>query len=82
MSSEGGFGEIGDFQVLVEDLAEEDVPRWGVVAVRLLEQPRERCGRLGLVRACLSEDSFFAGYRVFAERVAAGVACALGHARR
>lgn len=66
VGGEGRFSEVCDLEVLVEDLAEEDLPGGGLMAVRLLEQPRERRGRLGLVRARLLEDPFLAGHRVFA----------------
>ena len=64
---EGGFSEIGDLEVLVEDLVEEDVAGGGLVAVGLLDQTGERRRRVGLIRACLLEDPFLAGYRVFAD---------------
>jgi len=64
VGGEGRFSEIGDLKVLVEDLAEEDVPGGGLMAVRLPEQPGERSRCLGLIRACLPEEPFLAGYRV------------------
>ena len=51
----GRYLEVGDLQVFAEGLAEGGLPVGEAVAVGLSEQPTERCGRGGLVRAGLLE---------------------------
>lgn len=64
MGCQGGFGEVGDFKVLVEDLAEGDVPGRGLVPFRLPQQPGEGRGGLRVAGACLAESAFLTGDRV------------------
>src|SRR6185312_12475053 len=56
--------EVGDFEVLVESLAEGGLPVGEPAAVGLSEQPAERCVGGGLVGAGLPEQAFLAGDRI------------------
>src|SRR5262245_7443374 len=68
MGRQRGLGEVGDFEVLVQDQAEGGIAVRRLVALRLFEQPGERGGGGYLVWACLPEASLLAG-----DRIASGV---------
>ena len=65
MSGQGGFGEVGDLEVLVEDQAEGGIPDRCLLALGLGEQPAEGGRRRSFVRAGLFEAPRLAGYWVY-----------------
>jgi hypothetical protein len=64
VSGQGGFSEVGDLEVLVEDQAERGIPDRCQLALGLGEQPAKSGGRRSFVRAGLFEAPRLAGYRV------------------
>ena len=60
----GGHLEVGDFQVLVQRLADSRMPVGEPAAVGLGEQPSERRVGCGLVGAGLPQQAFLAGDRI------------------
>lgn len=66
VSGQGGFSEVGDLEVLVEDQAEGGIPDRCLLALGLGEQPAEGGGGRSFVRAGLFEPPRLAGYRVCA----------------
>ena len=60
----GGHLEVGDFQILVESLADSRVPVGEPAAVSFGQQAAERYMGGGLIRAGLPEEALLAGDRV------------------
>jgi hypothetical protein len=64
MGRQRGLSQVGDFEILVEDHAEGDVPVRHLVALRLPEHRAERGGGGCLVGAGLPEAALLAGDRI------------------